>query len=161
MTKKYVFFGDFKIIIIIGCTHGIKFPGQRSNLCHSSNPSHSSDNARSLTHYTTRELPMPSILNCGSVLLLMAESCVAQDVHLQKREGLTSAWRELARAEVRLTSSASIFWTRGELALQCQYLELAFFLLTQPLRTRFSQNHGSFLPVPEGWRSPPLLCMKS
>ena len=38
-------------IIIIGCVHGMrKFLGQGSNLCHSSNPSHSSDNARSLTH---------------------------------------------------------------------------------------------------------------
>ena len=30
--------------------------GQGWNLCHSSNPSHSSGNARSLTHYATREL---------------------------------------------------------------------------------------------------------
>ena len=41
-----------------GHIHGMqKFPGQGSNLCYSSDPSHSSDNARSLTHYTTRELP--------------------------------------------------------------------------------------------------------
>ena len=33
-----------------------KFLGQGSNPCHSSNQSHSSDNARSLTCYTTREL---------------------------------------------------------------------------------------------------------
>ena len=33
-----------------------KFLGQGLNPCHSSNPSHSSDNARSLTHCTTREL---------------------------------------------------------------------------------------------------------
>ena len=32
-----------------------KFPGQGSNLCHSSDPRHSSGNARSLTHWATRE----------------------------------------------------------------------------------------------------------
>ena len=32
-----------------------KFLGQGSNLCHSSNPTHSSDNARSLTCWATRE----------------------------------------------------------------------------------------------------------
>ena len=34
----------------------LKFLGQGSNLCHRSNPSHSSDNTRSLTYCTTREL---------------------------------------------------------------------------------------------------------
>ena len=33
-----------------------KFPGQGSNLHHRSDPSHSSDNTRSLTHQATREL---------------------------------------------------------------------------------------------------------
>ena len=33
-----------------------KFLGQGSNLCHSSDPSHSSDNAGSLTLWTNREL---------------------------------------------------------------------------------------------------------
>lgn len=33
-----------------------KFPGQGLNLCHSSDPSHRSDNARALIHRTTREL---------------------------------------------------------------------------------------------------------
>lgn len=33
-----------------------KFPSQRSNPCHSNDPSCCSDNAGSLTHYTTREL---------------------------------------------------------------------------------------------------------
>ena len=38
------------------CIHSMwKFPGQGSNLCHSSNPSHCRDSARSLTHCTTRE----------------------------------------------------------------------------------------------------------
>ena len=32
-----------------------KFPGQRLNLCHSGDLSHYSDNAGSLTCYTTRE----------------------------------------------------------------------------------------------------------
>ena len=38
-----------------------KFPGQGSNLCHSSDPSQCSDNARSLTHWATRELPIAGI----------------------------------------------------------------------------------------------------
>ena len=33
-----------------------KFPGQRSNPCHSSNPGHCNDNARAITCYATREL---------------------------------------------------------------------------------------------------------
>ena len=40
-----------------GCLHDMeKFPSQGSNPYHSSNSSHSSDNARYLTHCTTREL---------------------------------------------------------------------------------------------------------
>ena len=40
-----------------GHAHGMqKFPGQGSNLHHSSSHSHSSDNARALTRCTTREL---------------------------------------------------------------------------------------------------------
>ena len=39
------------ILFFIGLTLGTKkFPGQRSNLWHSSNHSHSSDNTRSLIH---------------------------------------------------------------------------------------------------------------
>ena len=34
-----------------------KFPSHRSNLCPSSDPSHYSDNTRSSTHCSTRELP--------------------------------------------------------------------------------------------------------
>ena len=37
-------------VIFFGCTHSMqKFPGQGVNPCYSSNPSHSSDNSRSLT----------------------------------------------------------------------------------------------------------------
>ena len=40
-----------------GHTHSLcKYPGQGSNGCHSSDPSHCSDSAKSLTHCTTREL---------------------------------------------------------------------------------------------------------
>ena len=47
-----------------GCAHGIwTFPGQGSNLSHSSDPSHCSDSARSLTHCATRELQDFCILN--------------------------------------------------------------------------------------------------
>lgn len=39
-------------------THSMwKFPGQGSNPCHSSDLNHISDNAESLTHWATRELP--------------------------------------------------------------------------------------------------------
>ena len=34
----------------------LKLPGQTQNLCHSSDPSHGSDNAGSLSHWATREL---------------------------------------------------------------------------------------------------------
>ena len=40
-----------------------KFPGQGSNLSHSCDPSHSSDNARLLRHWATRELLNKSLLN--------------------------------------------------------------------------------------------------
>ena len=41
---------------IFGCTCSMqKFPGQGSNLHHSSDPNHSSYNARSITHQATRE----------------------------------------------------------------------------------------------------------
>ena len=36
-----------------------KFPGEGLNLCHSSDPSHCSVHARSLTHCTTGELAVP------------------------------------------------------------------------------------------------------
>ena len=45
------------LFCLFGHAHGIwKFPGEGLNLCHSGNPSHSCDNARSLTLCTTREL---------------------------------------------------------------------------------------------------------
>ena len=48
-------------------THSMwKFLGHRLNPCHSSNPSHCSNNARSLTHCATRELLMYKFL-CGHV----------------------------------------------------------------------------------------------
>ena len=41
---------------IFFCLFVLKFPGPGSNLYHSSNPRYNSDNARSLTHWATREL---------------------------------------------------------------------------------------------------------
>ena len=42
----------------VGHDYGMwKFPGQQWNLRHSCNQSHSSDKARSLTHWARRELP--------------------------------------------------------------------------------------------------------
>ena len=46
----------FSFLFFFGCICGIlKVPGKGSNLHHSSDPSHCSDNAGSLTHSTTRE----------------------------------------------------------------------------------------------------------
>ena len=43
-------------LILFDHTHGVwKFPSQKLNLCHFSDPSHSSDNTRSLTHQATRK----------------------------------------------------------------------------------------------------------
>ena len=39
-----------------GCTHGMQFSDEGSNLHHSSDPTHSSDDARSLTCWATRKL---------------------------------------------------------------------------------------------------------
>ena len=47
-----------------------KFPGQGSNLSHSSDPNHSSDNARSLTHYPTRELPLKAFFYSSFIFWL-------------------------------------------------------------------------------------------
>ena len=49
---EYIFWSYFSFLIsLFGCAHNMqKFWGQESNL------SHSSDNARSLTHWATREL---------------------------------------------------------------------------------------------------------
>ena len=45
------------IYLFIGGSYSMwKFPGQGSNSCHSSDPSHSSDNAGSLAFWATREL---------------------------------------------------------------------------------------------------------
>ena len=56
--------------------HGIwKFQAQGSNLCHSSNQSHSSDNTRSLSHWATRELhPLLRILDQWSTNLCLETS---------------------------------------------------------------------------------------
>ena len=46
-----------------------KFPGQGSNLCHSNDWSHCSDNTRALTRCAIRELPLPLfIIPSGSLL---------------------------------------------------------------------------------------------
>ena len=50
-------------IYLLGCACGMgKISGQGSNQPHSNNPSHSSDNAGSLTHWATRELHMCRVL---------------------------------------------------------------------------------------------------
>ena len=52
----FFFLFSFLFFCVCVCAHGMqKFPGQGSNPLHSCNQSH--NNARSLTHCTTRELP--------------------------------------------------------------------------------------------------------
>ena len=60
-----IHFIDSKIYLFIYLPHLQKFPGCRSNLCHSSNPSHCSNNARSLT-CNVKIHPFRS-LHCGAV----------------------------------------------------------------------------------------------
>ena len=51
------YFMLFYFILFFGCTHSMqKSQGQVLNPCHNNDPSHSSDKARSLTHWATREL---------------------------------------------------------------------------------------------------------
>ena len=48
---NFIIFNSLFIYLFIGQARGmLKFPGQGLNLCHSSDLSHSSENARSLTH---------------------------------------------------------------------------------------------------------------
>ena len=54
----FYFYVENNGLFIFGCASGMpKFQGQGLNLSHSSDPSHCSDNAESLTHWATRELP--------------------------------------------------------------------------------------------------------
>ena len=54
----------------VDCTLGMwKFLGQGSNPCHHSSPRHCSDNIRSLTHWTTRELQESVSFNDDFLLL--------------------------------------------------------------------------------------------
>lgn len=98
----------------------------------------------------SRGFSIPSILDHGSVV--DSRKLCGSEYPTTEERRLACAWRDLASTEVRPTSrSASIFQTQGGQVLQCQYLELAFSLLTQPLSdSQFSFNCGSFLPVPEG-----------
>ena len=56
-------------VLLSGYTHGMwKFLGQGSNPCPSSNPSHDSDNARSFTCCTIRELHCSTVLTVKNSL---------------------------------------------------------------------------------------------
>ena len=60
----FIFF-NLKLFKNFGCHCSMwKFPGQGSNLCHSSDPSCCSDNTRSLTYCATRELFFGGVLHC-------------------------------------------------------------------------------------------------
>lgn len=80
-----------------------KFPGKGSNLCHSSNPSHSTDKAKSLTCWATRDFPAWFLIfrvkfdaweSC-MVLQLLAESflyfhILTSSVHISSTSAITS-----------------------------------------------------------------------
>ena len=53
---NFFFFFFFGLFVFWLCLQPMEVPGQGLNLCHSSDPSCCSDNTRSLTRYTTREL---------------------------------------------------------------------------------------------------------
>ena len=64
----FVWFLFFGFWYFFGHAHGIwKIPGQGSKLHHSSNPSCCSDNAGSLTHWATRELPLPVFMLASNI----------------------------------------------------------------------------------------------
>ena len=65
-----------------------KFLGQGSNSCHSSNPSHRSDNARSLIHWDTRELQFQPFVNNPLVMVQIARTqlCDCGQINLSWRE---------------------------------------------------------------------------
>ena len=59
---------NFFFFLFFGCTHSMwKFQGQGLNMSHSSDPSHSSDNTRPLTHLAIRELPNTSFRTLGKL----------------------------------------------------------------------------------------------
>ena len=66
--KKWFYHPDINYFLydskkIFGCIHGVwKFWGQGSNLCNSSDPSHSGDNTRFLTH-CARKTPHSNIFS--------------------------------------------------------------------------------------------------
>ena len=61
----HILIKNFFYFLLFGHIHGMwKFQGQGSNTHQSRDPSHSSDNTRSLTHSATREL-----LGCFNMLL--------------------------------------------------------------------------------------------
>ena len=71
------------LYLFFGCTHSMqKFRGQESNPAHSSDLSHSSDSARSLTHWATGELPHPflawvSCVACDALLISYLQASTA------------------------------------------------------------------------------------
>ena len=72
---NFIYLFKLKNYFYFGCTHRMWMfwcPG--SNLCHSSKLNHSSDNARSLTHWATRELLKFLFLN---IFLLLRATPVA------------------------------------------------------------------------------------
>ena len=65
----------FGFVLLCGRAQGMwKFPGHGWNPCHSCNQNHSSDNSRSLTHCTTRELQVYYFLRQKHHMLIVEHS---------------------------------------------------------------------------------------
>jgi len=84
-----------------GHTAGIhKFPDQGWNWRHSSNPSHSSDNGRSINHRATSELQESFIFDTGDIT-----RCLNSDSNDQReKRGFTIQERRMMIADVMCPS---------------------------------------------------------
>ena len=78
------------IFFFLDCTRGRgKLLGQRSNLYHSSNPLHSSDNARSLNQQGVPSISFTCFGLWGSFVLLSQDLIISFSIHVAGGRGLT------------------------------------------------------------------------
>ena len=100
--------------------HG-KFPGQGSNPCHSRDPDHCSDNARSLTCYTIGELHNVHVLFCF-VLFFRASAAACGSSQTRGPIRATAAGlhhsHSNTKSEIRAASSTFVHYS----SWQCQIL---------------------------------------
>ena len=69
-----------------------KFPGQGLNLCHSSNLSHSSDNAGFFIHRATRNSCITLLINTKSFTIKTLHSCSNDSFENMLKFGLRLGW---------------------------------------------------------------------